>query len=569
MPPPTARPISTPSSSAPGSPGCTCSTGCASSGSPARVFERAAASAAPGTGTATRAPAATSRASITRTRSRTSCSTTGSGRSATRPSRRSCATSTTSPTASTCAATSSSSTAVTAAHVRRDDATAGRSTTDGGERVSAQFSSWPPAACRRPSARLRRARVASRASGTTPARWPHEGVDFAGKRVGVIGTGSTGIQAIPQIAKQAAEHVTVFQRTPNFIAAGAQPSAGPGRAPSVKANYRRAARQARATSAPACRVRRPTTVGAGGHATTSAGAELRGALGRRRPRRLLSALHRPHRRTRGQRDRRRVRARRRSARPCATRRRPRCCAPTDYPIGTKRLCVDTEYYETYNRDNVDARRHARRRRSREITPDGRAHDGGASTSSTSIVFAIGFDAMTGALLAIDIRGARRRDAARRVGGAGRAPTSAWPSPASRTCSSITGPGSPSVLAQHDRRRSSSTSTGSPTASRTCGRPARRDRGRRRGPGRLGRARQRGGRRDALPARQLLVHRREHPRQAAGVHALRRRRSGTTARSATRWPRTATRASRCARPAESPVRERRRAGRCRPARPWRW
>src|SRR5579871_6201222 len=45
--------------------------------------------------------------------------------------------------------------------------------------------------------------------------WPHEGVDFSGMRVGVIGTGSSGIQSIPQIAPQA-EHVTVFQRTPNF-----------------------------------------------------------------------------------------------------------------------------------------------------------------------------------------------------------------------------------------------------------------------------------------------------------------------------------------------------------------
>ncbi|MGH6955105.1 MAG: flavin-containing monooxygenase, partial [Caulobacteraceae bacterium] len=45
--------------------------------------------------------------------------------------------------------------------------------------------------------------------------WPHEGVDFTGLRVGVVGTGSSGIQSIPQIAKEA-EHVTVFQRTPNF-----------------------------------------------------------------------------------------------------------------------------------------------------------------------------------------------------------------------------------------------------------------------------------------------------------------------------------------------------------------
>ena len=46
-------------------------------------------------------------------------------------------------------------------------------------------------------------------------RWPHEPVSFEGKRVGVIGTGSSGIQAIPEIAKTA-DHVTVFQRTPQF-----------------------------------------------------------------------------------------------------------------------------------------------------------------------------------------------------------------------------------------------------------------------------------------------------------------------------------------------------------------
>src|SRR3546814_12577166 len=47
------------------------------------------------------------------------------------------------------------------------------------------------------------------------SRWPHEGVDFTGKRVGVIGTGSSAVQSIPLIAEQASE-LTVFQRTPNF-----------------------------------------------------------------------------------------------------------------------------------------------------------------------------------------------------------------------------------------------------------------------------------------------------------------------------------------------------------------
>jgi cation diffusion facilitator CzcD-associated flavoprotein CzcO len=50
-----------------------------------------------------------------------------------------------------------------------------------------------------------------------PARWPHTPVDFTGKRVGIIGTGATAIQAIPEIAKQA-KHLTVFQRRPNWAA---------------------------------------------------------------------------------------------------------------------------------------------------------------------------------------------------------------------------------------------------------------------------------------------------------------------------------------------------------------
>src|SRR5215472_4678700 len=48
------------------------------------------------------------------------------------------------------------------------------------------------------------------------AAWPHEGVDFTGQRVGIIGTGASGVQAIPVIARQAA-HLTVFQRTANYV----------------------------------------------------------------------------------------------------------------------------------------------------------------------------------------------------------------------------------------------------------------------------------------------------------------------------------------------------------------
>jgi cation diffusion facilitator CzcD-associated flavoprotein CzcO len=66
--------------------------------------------------------------------------------------------------------------------------------------------------------------------------WPHEGVDFTGKRVGVIGTGSSGIQSIPVIASQAA-HLTVFQRTPNFSVPARDAPMAPEFQRHVKANY--------------------------------------------------------------------------------------------------------------------------------------------------------------------------------------------------------------------------------------------------------------------------------------------------------------------------------------------
>jgi cation diffusion facilitator CzcD-associated flavoprotein CzcO len=76
--------------------------------------------------------------------------------------------------------------------------------------------------------------------------------------------------------------------------------------------------------------------------------------------------------------------------------------PKDHPIATKRLCVDTEYYETYNRDNITLI-NIRKSPIEEITPTGlRTKD--AEYELDSLVFAIGFDAMTGALLDIDIHG---------------------------------------------------------------------------------------------------------------------------------------------------------------------
>jgi len=70
-----------------------------------------------------------------------------------------------------------------------------------------------PAACLSPRSRNTRVWIQGRWFQT--ARWPDESIDFTGKRVAVIGTGSFGIQCIPMIARQAA-HLYVFQRTPDF-----------------------------------------------------------------------------------------------------------------------------------------------------------------------------------------------------------------------------------------------------------------------------------------------------------------------------------------------------------------
>jgi len=116
--------------------------------------------------------------------------------------------------------------------------------------------------------------------------------------------------------------------------------------------------------------------------------------------------------------------------------------PKDYPVGTKRMCVDTGYYETFNRDNVTLV-DIRRAPIEAITPDGlRTRE--AAYALDSLVFATGFDAMTGALLGIDIRGR-----------GGRTLSDAW-AEGPRTylgltvagfpnLFAITGPGSPSVL----------------------------------------------------------------------------------------------------------------------------
>ena len=106
--------------------------------------------------------------------------------------------------------------------------------------------------------------------------------------------------------------------------------------------------------------------------------------------------------------------------------------PNDHPIGTKRLILDTDYYETYNRDNVTLV-DIRSAPIEEITPDGlRTAD--AEYALDAIVFATGFDAMTGAMKEIDIRTDKGVDDRGEVGGRPAHLSRHHDGRASRTCS---------------------------------------------------------------------------------------------------------------------------------------
>jgi len=230
------------------------------------------------------------------------------------------------------------------------------------------------------------------------ARWPDEGVDFTGNRVGVIGTGSTGIQVIPAIAGQAG-HVTVFQRTPNFSVPAQNRPLDPAFVEHMKANYREHRRKARAslfgvpveanekmavevTPEEQRREYEARWEYGGGATMLTAYADLLVT-----PEANESAAEF-------------VRSKiRETVRDPAVAER---LMPTDHPIGTKRICVDIDYYKTYNRDNVTLV-DVRSAPIEEITPKG-VRTADAEYELDAIVFATGFDAMTGALFGIDLRG---------------------------------------------------------------------------------------------------------------------------------------------------------------------
>ncbi len=240
------------------------------------------------------------------------------------------------------------------------------------------------------------------------SKWPHHPVDFGGQRVGVIGTGSSAIQAIPIIAEQAG-HLTVFQRTPNFSVPAVNAPLDPNWVDAFKANYAEHRRNHR------------LGLGAGfGDLEIEAhpGAPLLETAAGKSESEVRALLERVWRiggaRFTGtvadtliNKDTNRIVADFVRDKIRSTVKDPKTAdalCPTSHPIGTKRICVDSNYYETYNRPNVRLVDLAQNPIER-ITARGIQMRDGEHHALDALVMATGFDAMTGALLGIDIRGA--------------------------------------------------------------------------------------------------------------------------------------------------------------------
>lgn len=229
------------------------------------------------------------------------------------------------------------------------------------------------------------------------AQWPQGGVDFTGRRVGVIGTGSTGIQSIPQIARHAGQ-VYVFQRTPNYSMPAQNRPMAPHELRRLLRDYPRRRREAELSDA-GVPIAPPQTA-----ALEVSAEERRQRYEAGWQRGGINALSyaftdfftsEEANATAQEFAREKIREIVRDP-TVADALSPR------HHIGTKRTCVDIGYYETYNRENVELV-NIRKEPILEIAPRG-VRTTRSEYPVDCLVFAIGFDAMTGALLEMDIRG---------------------------------------------------------------------------------------------------------------------------------------------------------------------
>ncbi|MFY0576599.1 hypothetical protein ACN28S_21680 [Cystobacter fuscus] len=172
-------------------------------------------------------------------------------------------------------------------------------------------------------------------------------MDFTGQRVGVIGTGSSGIQVIPIIAEQAA-HLFVFQRTPSFSVPARNAPLDPAYESRMKETYAEYRRKARETRAGVIMEVNPKSALEVSPEERERAYEARWEVGGTSFLATFSDVmaNRDANETAAEFVRSRIRA---TVRDPAV---AEALCPREYPLGTKRICVDTHYYETFNRDNV-------------------------------------------------------------------------------------------------------------------------------------------------------------------------------------------------------------------------
>ena len=267
-------------------------------------------------------------------------------------------------------------------------------------------------------------------------RWPHEGVDFTGRKVAVIGTGSSGIQSIPLIAQQAA-HVTVFQRTPNYAVPASNRPLEPRELKDVKSRYKEIRAQAK-KGIPALPVKPagPSALAVSDEEREetyeywwqNSGLSFQGTF-------ADVLFNRDANQTAANFVRRKIHDIVRDEKVADL-------LTPEKPLGCKRLCVDTHYYRTYNRPNVTLV-DVGQEPIHSIVPEG-IRVGGTVYAVDAIVFATGYDAITGALLEMDLRGRGGLSLRDKWAGGPRVylglATSGFPN-----LFLINGPGSPSVL----------------------------------------------------------------------------------------------------------------------------
>jgi cation diffusion facilitator CzcD-associated flavoprotein CzcO len=270
------------------------------------------------------------------------------------------------------------------------------------------------------------------------AHWPHDDVDFTGKRVAVIGTGSSGIQSVPIIAEQA-QQLYVFQRTPNYsVPAGNRPLS-PDEVADIKANYGQRRDMSWRSGGGSPHVAHPKLTMEATPAERRAAFEKRWELGGV----LFSKTFRDQMISLEANEEARKFYEEKIRAVIDDPEVADLLIPTDHPIGTKRICTDTNYFQTFNRPNVTLV-------SVRATPIESIDPTGINTSDAhydidALVLATGFDAMTGTLAKIDIigRGGQKlvddwADGPRTYLGLG---TDGFPN-----LFLVSGPGAPAVLA---------------------------------------------------------------------------------------------------------------------------